>query len=202
MLTIYATAASRSRRVLWTCEEVGAAYEVVELAFPPKVHHPDFLALNPAGTVPTMVDGEVCLTESLAICDYVARRHGSDLVVAPDAPGYSDYLNLLLFGEATLLPPVVWTRRFGRFADEALEEARETFAVRLGVVDRALADGREFLTAGRFTLADISVGFTLGLSRLYGLDRLFPPAVAAYYDRLAARPAHRRVYLELTAEKI
>ena len=194
MIKVYACGEARSRRVLWALEEVGAPYEVVELTFPPKVHHPEFLAISPSGTVPAIEDGEVRLTESLAICDYVSRRYGGDLTVAPDEPGYLDYLQLLYFGEATLMPPLAWFRRFGRLAEAAAADARDTFAIRLTTVERALADGREYLAAGRFTLADISVGFALTLSTFYGLQDLLPPSVVAYRARLQARPAYRRSY--------
>jgi glutathione S-transferase len=147
--------------------------------------------------VPAIRDGDVILIESLAICEYVARKHGSDLVVAPTEEGFLDYLQYLHFGESTLTPPLGWMARFGR-GDRRLEpvvaEARETFALRLKAIDRLLEDGREFLAAGRLTLADLSVGYGLGLSELLGLDDLIPESVAAYQQRLKARPAYQRAY--------
>ena len=194
MLKIYASGDTRSRRVLWACEEVGAPYEVVELQFPPRLHHPEFLAVSPAGALPVLDDGDVRLLESLAICEYVSRKHGGSLTVDPDASGYFHYLQFVQFGDATLAPPLAWARRFGRLSPDVLAEAQEAFRLRLGVVDRTLADGRAFLVADRLTVADISVGFTLGLSRMVKLDHLVPPAVAAYDERLRARPAYRRAY--------
>jgi len=67
-------------------------------------------------------------------------------------------------------------------------------ATRLTVIEQRLADGREFLTAGRFTLADLSLGFVVTLAGVVGLGDLVTPNVAAYRDRLRARPAYRRVY--------
>lgn len=194
MIKVYASGGARSRRVLWTCEEIGAPYEVVSLRFPPRLHHPEFLQISPAGAVPAMEDGEVRLIESLAICEYVCRKHGGDLVVEADEPGYWDYLQFLQFGEATLAPPLGWARRLGPYSDKVLAEARETFAIRLKVIERALEDGREFLAAGRLTLADVSVGYALGLSELTGLNELIPPIVLAYQDGLKARPAYQRAY--------
>jgi glutathione S-transferase len=86
-----------------------------------------------------------------------------------------------------------WARRFGKHPD-ALADAREAFALRLAFVSRMLSDGRQYLAAGRFTLADISVGYALGLSALSGLDDLIPPDVAVYHDLLKARPAYQRAY--------
>jgi glutathione S-transferase len=194
LLKVYACGEARSRRVLWALEEVGAPYEVVELTFPPRVHHPEYLAISPAGTVPAIEDGDVRLTESLAICEYVSRTYGGDLTVAAEEPGYFGYLELLHFGEGTLAPPLAWYRRFGRLSDAAAADARDSFAIRLTKVERAVADGREYLAAGRFTLADISVGFALSLSMVHGLHAMLPAPVRAYHDRLRARPAYRRAY--------
>jgi glutathione S-transferase len=192
MIKVYAARGTRSLRVLWTLEELGAPYEVVSLKFPPRVHHPEFLAISPAGGLPAIQDGEATLIESLAIGEYLNRKFGGDLVVAPEEVGHLDYLQLLHFGEATLAPPLAWARRFGARLDAALADGREAFTLRLRVIERALADGREFLAAGRLTLADISVGYTLGLSERAGLHELLPTTVLAYEERLMARPAYRR----------
>lgn len=194
MIRVYASGDSRSRRVLWACEEVGAPYEVVELQFPPRFHHPEFLALSPAGALPAIEDGDVRLIESLAICEYVSRKHGGTLSVDPGDADYFDYLQFVQFGDATLAPPLAWARRFGSRAPEVMADAIEAFGLRLGVIERALADGREFLVGGRLTVADISVGYTLGLSTMAKLHHLIPPTVAAYEDRLRARPACQRAY--------
>ena len=194
MIKVYASGATRSRRVLWALEEVGAPYEVVALKFPPRIHHPEFLAISPAGALPVIEDGEVRLMESLAICEYVGRKFGGRLVVSPDEPGFTDYLQYLHFGEGTLAPPLGWARRLGAMSEKVVAEAREVFALRLQVIERALDDGRAFLAAGRLTIADISVGYTLGLSAVSGLNDLIPPAVAAYETRLKARPAYQRAY--------
>jgi glutathione S-transferase len=194
MIRIYASGPSRSRRVLWACEEAGAAYEVVEMAWPPSTTTPEFLKINPAGTVPTMEDGPIRLTESMAICEYVSRKHGSDMVVEPTDPGYYEYLEFAQFGEATLTAAGAWARRFGPHSPGILADAREAFGRRIAVIERALSDGREFLTAGRFTLADLSVGWAVTRAPGWGLDDLLPPATRVYDDRLRGRPAYRRAY--------
>jgi glutathione S-transferase len=183
--------------VLWALEEAGAPYEVVTLAFPPRQNEPEYLEMNPAAAVPAIRDGDRILIESLAICEYVARKFRADLVVEPHEDGFLDYLQLLHFGESTLSPPLGWIARFGRGEkrlDPVVTEARETFALRLKAVERTLEDGREFLAAGRLTLADLSVGYALGLSQLMGLHDLLPASVTAYEVRLQARPAYQRAY--------
>jgi glutathione S-transferase len=195
MIKVYASGAARSQRVKWACEEVGAPYEVVEIGWPP-ANSPGYLQINPAGTVPAIVDGDVTLTESLAICEYVSRTYGKgELVVEPGRPGYYEYLELAQFGEATLQPALAWARRFGPYSKEIADHAQDAWVRRLGLVERALADGREFVTAGLLTVADLSIGFTLSLANfIRGMAEFVPPTVAAYRDRLRARPAYRRAY--------
>ena len=193
MIRIYASGMSRSRRALWVCEEAGAPYEVVELAWPPR-DDPDYLRVSPSGVVPAIQDGELTLTESLAICEYVARKHRPELILEPADPDYWTYLQWLHFGEGTLQPALAWTRRFGPLAKQAMIDARDAFAIRVAAVDQALGDGREWIAAGRFTCADISLGFPLIFAPGLGLADLIPPAAMAYRKRLKARPACQRAY--------
>lgn len=193
MITVYGTGGARSRRVLWTLEEVGEPYEVVTVQLPARDHSPEYLRINPTGALPAITDGGMALTESLAICEYIARKHGSDLVLNPDHPDYYDYLQLIYFGEATLAPPLSWARRFASHPN-GVSDARQKFGERLEFLEARLADGRAFLAAGRLTLADISVVYTLGLSELFGLHDVVPPAIVAYEDRLKSRPAFQRAY--------
>lgn len=200
MIEVYHWGGARSRRVLWTLEELGVAYEVKPVRFPPKLRDPDFMAINPIGTIPAMRDGAVLLTESLAICEYLAQRHGDGgLVVGPAEAGFADYLQFLHFGESTLGHPIVTIVRysFGHFKEthgDVADDARAIYCERLEPLARVLADGRPYLAGDRFTLADISVGYSLGTAEPLGVgDRISGP-VADYYQRLAARPARQRAY--------
>src|SRR5260370_10367655 len=83
MATLYHVPTSRSLRALWTLEEIGATVEVKSLGVRPRLQGPEYLAIKPAGTLPALIDGDRAIYESLAICEYLAARHGSDLVVAP-----------------------------------------------------------------------------------------------------------------------
>jgi glutathione S-transferase len=194
MIRIYGSGGARSRRALWTCEEAGAPYEFVALKMPVREHHPDFLQVSPAGALPAMEHGGIRMVESLAISEYIARLQNSDLVVGPQEAGFPDYLQYLWFGESTLAPPLTWARRFAEHSEAVADMGRTAFVQRQAVLQRALEDGRAYLAAGRFTLADISVGYTLGLARLFGLGDRIAPSVAAYEDRLKARPAYQRAY--------
>lgn len=192
MPTLYHCADARSFRVLWALEELGLDYELKLLPFPPRVRSPDYLAINPLGTIPLLVDGETRMTESSAIVQYLATRHGGPLAVAPDDSAYGAWLNWLSFGEATLTFPQTLVLRYTRLEPperrnlQVAEDYGRWFMARLRAVDAALQEA-EFLCAGRFTAADISVGYALLLAETLGLHERFSPAVAAYWARLQTR---------------
>src|SRR5579863_8355613 len=98
MITLYHCRDARSFRALWTLEEIGAPYELKLLPFPPRFRSREYLELNPMGTVPLMTDGETRMTESAAICQYLADRYaGPPLSVLSSEPAYGAYLNALHF---------------------------------------------------------------------------------------------------------
>jgi glutathione S-transferase len=150
------------------------------------------MAVNPLGTIPALVDGETFMTESAAIVQYLATRYGpSPLAVAADDPAYGAWLNWLHFGEATLTFPQTLVLRYRRLepgrAEVVADDYAKWFLSRLTAVDRALQTG-DWLCAGRFTAADISVGYALLLATRLGLDAGFTPRIADYWARLRARP--------------
>jgi glutathione S-transferase len=81
VITLYHCSDARSLRPLWTLEELGVPYELKMLPFPPRFRSTDFMALNPLGTIPLLLDGELRMTESAAIC------HHRDPLRAYDAGG-------------------------------------------------------------------------------------------------------------------
>jgi glutathione S-transferase len=107
MVAIYHAPNARSLRVLWVLEELAVKADVKTLPFPPRRLQPEYLFVNPAGTVPAMVDGDLVMTESLAICEYLAAKHGStSLIVAPGDPERAPYLQWLWYGESTIMLPI------------------------------------------------------------------------------------------------
>jgi len=205
MITLYHCAAARSFRPLWMLEELGLAYELKMLPFPPRVLAKDYLAINPLGTIPFMIDGETRMTESSAICHYLGTRYGpTPLVVALDEPAYGAYLNWLHFGEATLTFPQTLVLRYSflepeeRRSPQVAADYTKWFFGRLKAVEAALGQA-ETLCADRFTAADISVGFALRLAESIGLAKDFGPNVAAYWRRLQQRDGYRRA---VAAEKL
>lgn len=198
MSTLYHCAGARSFRVLWTLEEMGLAYELKMLPFPPRVHRREYLEVNPLGTVPAFLDGELRMTESAAIAQYLVTRYGpSPLAVAVDEPDYGRWLNWQYFGEATLTFPQTLVLRYSvmeppeRRNPQVADDYAKWFLARLRGID-AVVSAQEFLCAGRFTTADVSVGYALILAHHLGLAARFSPAVADYFARLQAREAYRR----------
>ncbi|HEY8614625.1 glutathione S-transferase family protein [Phenylobacterium sp.] len=192
MIELWHCPDARSFRVLWALEELGLEYRLHNLPFPPRVRAPEFLEVNPLGTIPALREGETFMSESAAIVQYLATRHApNDLLVPVEDPAYGAWLNWLHFGEATLTFPQTLVLRYGTFekgkADAAAADYAQWFLSRLRHVDRALQDA-EWLCAGRFTAADISVGYALLLANHLKLSEHFSPAVADYWRRLKARP--------------
>jgi len=197
-MKLYHCADARSLRPLWALEELGADYELVNMAFPPRATYPGYLSINPLGTVPTFVDGTVTLTESTGICHYLGEKFApTDLRVDPAEPAYGEYLNWMYRSDATLTFPQTIVLRYTRLEpnERRLPQAAEDYTVwylsRLRSVEAALED-REFLCAGRFTMADIAVHYALFLGETLGLAERYKPRSRDYLERLKERPAFRK----------
>jgi glutathione S-transferase len=198
MITLYHCMNARSFRVLWTLEEMRLPYELKILPFPPRVHAREYLQINPLGTIPLMLDGDTRMTESAAICQYLATRYGpSPLAVEPHEPTYGAFLNFLHFGEATLTFPEAIVLRYSRIEPDerrqpqVVDDYARFFYGRLRMAEATLASS-DYLCAGRFTAADISVGYALLLSHYNGLSEKLPGAVRAYWERLKQREGFQR----------
>lgn len=197
MIKVFHAPRSRSTRVVWMCEEMGLPYEVepASLMAPSEA----FLKASPARTLPAMVDGDVVITESIAILQYLGTKYGpTPLVPQPQDANYADYLQFLVLGEASLaagLTPLV-RARFMAPDDQkenwTLTNNADTFIRQLSLVERQLAAG-PYMAGDAFTAADISVGYALGFGQFLGLDERYPAPVADYAKRLAAREAYQRM---------
>jgi glutathione S-transferase len=196
---LYTCARSRGLRATWAAEEAGVDIDLRILPFPPRHLAPEFMELNPLGTVPLLVDGDAQLTESCAIAHYLATRDGyTQLAIAPGEPDYAAYCDYTYHADATITFPQTVYMRFAIFEkDKGLAEAGHAYAKwfhkRLVKVEQRLAD-REFLCADRFTVADICVGYALILAESVGLDDGVPESLKDYRARLTARPAYQRAF--------
>lgn len=197
MIELWHCKDSRSLRALWMLEEIGLPYRLHLMSFPPRVSDPSFLEVNPLGTVPYLIDGATRMTESAAIAQYLARRYGGDLAVAPDAPEYGDWLNWLHHSDATLTFPQTLILRYGRFESrdrrqpQVVDDYTQWFFARLKLVNNRL-ETQEYLTAGRFTAADVAVGYAVHLADVIGIGAGLKPQTRAWLERLRARPAFQR----------
>ena len=195
MITLYHCHDARSFRALWALEEVGAGYELKMLPFPPRFLARDYLDINPLGTIPLFLDGHARMTESAAIAQYIAGRYGDALIdVAPSDAGYPAYLNGLSFGEATLTFPQTIFLRYSilepeeRRQPKVAEDYARSFLARLKHL--RLEDG--YAAAGRFTAADISIGYALLLAQNIGLKDRLPVEALDYFARITDRDGYRR----------
>lgn len=198
MITLHHCVSARSFRPLWMLEELGLPYTLRMLPFPPRALARQFLADNPLGTVPLLVDDDTRMTESAAICQYLAARHSPGQLDVPlTDPAHGAYLNWLHMGEATLTFPQTLVLRYTHLEPEerkqpqVAEDYSRWFLARLKAMDATLQQ-QEFLCAGRFTAADVSVHYALMLASHLGLAAKFPDAVRRYHQQLEQRPAFQR----------
>ncbi len=198
MLRLYHAPDARSLRPLWTLEEMGLDYELINVAFPPRVTYPDYLDLNPLGTVPTFFDDDVFMSESSGICQYLVDKYGpTPIGLTPDDSQYGEYLNFLYQSDATLTFPQTIVLRYTHLEPEErrLPQAVEDYSIwylsRLKYIELKL-EGRAFLLGDRFTIADICVGYALFLGKSLGLDERYKPNCRRFLTALMERPAFKR----------
>ena len=168
-LTIYGSPMSRAFRVLWMARELGLQYENIPLD--PRAgdtRKPDYLKINPNGHVPTIVDGDYVLWESLAINLYLAKKHGgplapTNLAEEGKALAWSMWAlteledNVVTLVGSVLMPPE------RKPSAARVESAKEGLNTPLRVLDAALTQS-QYLLGSRFTVADLNVaGVVAGL---------------------------------------
>ena len=196
MIKIYATENSRSVRPIWTAEELDIDYELEMMPFPPRVFKKEYLDVNMLGTVPYLIDGDIKMTESVAMCQYLVEKFGpSDLQVKPNEADYPNYLNWLFHADATLTFPqtVVLRYKFQEpgVADGAVEGYSRWFVSRCKLLETTLND-REYLCSNRFTIADICVSYAFVVAESLGIEQAFKPNIKRYTDMLFEREAFKR----------
>ena len=197
-MKLYHAPRSRSVRPRWLLEEIGTPYELVTLDLAKGEHKtPAHLAVHPHGAVPALVDGDVQLFESAAICAYLADKFPDARLAPPvGTPARGLYYQWLVYAIATLEPPVLQvflnTVRLpeAERSAAAAAEGRTRFAEVAAVLERALA-AKPFLLGDRFTAADVMIGSTLAWAQAFGLLE-GRQTLQAYVGRLSARPAFQR----------
>jgi glutathione S-transferase len=185
---------ARGLRVAWLCEEMGLAHTFVPVGFAPDSN---YRALNPFGTVPFLQDGNVSMSESVAMLFYIAQKYGpTDVLPTGDDARFAKVLQFTLLGEASLssLMTPLLAVRFGAPNDQKRNWSAVGIESRLKNTIERIGDelgDREFLVESGLTLADISVATALRIwGRGVGQD--LPTTLQAYCERLHERPACKR----------
>ncbi len=199
MLTVHHLGMSQSERIVWLCEELGVPYElkVYDRDAVTRLAPPEYKALHPLGAAPVIQDGDVLLAESGAIVEYIVARYGKGrLVLPPGHPDFAHFLYWFHFANGTLQPATGRNMILGRLdlpLDNPLIKAMKArLDLALGLVEARLAQSAH-LAGDELTTADIMAVFTLTTMRNFLPFDLAPyPAIRAYLQRIAARPAYRR----------
>lgn len=195
MITVYGSPRTRSTRAVWAMEEAGGEYEYVKVDISRgEGRRPAYLRLNPGGKVPALVDGELVLTESAAICTYIGDKFPESGLTPP--AGTQDrarYDQWCFFAIGELEQPL-WTIAKHRFVlpedwrvPAIIDTAVREFAVAVGVLESGLGD-RPFILGENFTAADILLSHTLGWAKNAGTS-VDSERLRAYMDRTLSRPA-------------
>jgi len=179
-------------------EEVGAPYELVRLDLSKGDHkQPEYMKIHPHGAVPALVDGDLALFESAAICAYLADKFPEKRLAPPFAtPERGLYYQWIVYSMATMEPPVLKVFLNTRFLPEekrspaAVEEGKTQWQQVARTLEAALA-GKSYLVGDQFTAADLMVASIAGWSQFLGLLEGFPK-LGEYVARLAERPAFQR----------
>jgi glutathione S-transferase len=185
---------ARSLRPLWALEEMGLEYELEILPFPPRLHRESFLDLNILGTVPYFEDGDVSMTESTAICQYLVDRYQRyDFGLKPEHPEYGAYLNWLHHADATLTFPQTIKMRYYVLEPSPEKQAvaddySKWYIARLRRLNAHL-ETHEYLVDNRFTIADIAITFALYFGKTLGHHEFYKPQTLDYLERMSSREA-------------
>ena len=190
-LVLYTNPMSRGRTARWMLEETGQAYraEIVDYA---RMKSPEYLAVNPMGKVPALRHGATLVTESAAICAYLADVFPeAGLAPPPGSRERGPYYRWMFFAAGPLEASIT---------DKALGVTIRPEQVRMvgyGTREQTLAaledelKASEYIAGDRFTAADVYVGSHVGFGLMFGtIDKR--PAFERYWALLSARPAAQR----------
>ncbi len=207
-MKLYGFGQSRSFRCLWALEEAGLEYEYINTKLrtdpddPESAKHPSYMEINVQGKVPTLVNGDLVLTESVAILNYIARSAPESGLLPNDSMNvYAKLDELVCFVLAELEQPL-WSKGKHWFAlpeehriEAMFDTAKFEFAKAVKTLDHLLGDG-EYAIANQFTIADILLAQTFNWAIRFEFD--VPDHYRALRDRHYQRPAAQRA-LELVA---
>jgi glutathione S-transferase len=182
---------TRAQRAIWMLEEAGIDYEMerIDLAGPDRSDSTEFLAASPMGKVPAIVDGAAAMSESAAICIYVADRYGAGtLAPAVDSPERGKFLYWTMYTPAVVEPAM--SEKFNNVETNRHRSGWGDFDLMIDTWDKALQD-RAWILGDQFTAADVMLGSSAIFLRMFNM---LPDSanLDAYADRCLARPANLR----------
>ena len=189
-IVFYTNPMSRGRIVRWMLEEVGAVYRVELLEYGAAMKSADYLAVNPMGKVPALRHGDAVVTETAAICAYLADAF-PDAGMAPPTNGRGAYYRWLFFAAGPLEAAV--TNKFLGFEPPAEEESKVGYGNFDAVMNalEAAVSGGGYVAGERFSAADVYVGSHIGWGLQMGSIET-RAAFLEYWSRVSARKAYRR----------
>lgn len=199
MLKIYGWKKSRAIRCMWVLEELGLPYEQVPLnPHAGETRTATYLAINPSGKIPALVDGDFVLTESIAINAYLASTHPGKLWPG-DPRDVARLLQWTSWAVTELEPPLVAMFREGRRPPAEIDQTRieawraDALTKVEVVLEPQLARNAYLLPDADFTLADLNVACVVSSMRVFGFDLSGYLHVQRWLDRCLARPAWLRL---------
>jgi len=199
---------SRSTRTLALLYEMGLQFDLVIHSFRRSLYNDEYRKLSPAGRVPALEDGDVSVFETGAITEYLVETYPeTGLGRFKGDPERIEWLQWLHFAEtigqhlATLTQHHVVLREDWMRSPTVMKYETMRLARTLGVLQNTLQDGRDYLLASGFSAVDTNIGHSLlGAAHFVDLGQF--PEVAAYADRLQARPAFQKTKTPEGAEKL
>jgi glutathione S-transferase len=192
-MLLYEFAPTRSLRPRWVLQELEVPFKAVPVDLTKSEQRtPAFLGINPAGQVPVLVDGDLVLTESVAISLYLAEKYPDKHLLPADMTGRADVYKWLLFATTALEQPLWRISKHTMLYPEKkrlaaeVDLAREDFVAIAGVAEKHLST-REYLVGRSVTVADFVLAYTLDWANEVGLLTTFP-YLRAYMERMYLRP--------------
>src|ERR1044071_6397388 len=198
MIELYGNPRSRAMRCMWMLEEMGAPYRLIEKSTRAgDLQTAEYLRLNPNARIPTLVDGDLVLWESMAINLYLAQKYDGPMHCAgPEVLGIAAQWSFwaMLEIEHLLLHLLEHRALLAEFSrDPSAIERNELLLKRpLGVLNDALA-GRDHLAGSNFTVADLNVAGILVWAKMARLDLSAHPDLTRWLNACLARPAYMRL---------
>ncbi|AMO95285.1 glutathione S-transferase, C-terminal domain protein [Collimonas fungivorans] len=192
-MKLYGFAATRSIRVLWALNELGAEFEFVPVNILAGEHrHPEFLSINPAGKVPVLVDGDMVLTESAAIVVYLAEKYPDKRLLPVDRKQLAQAYRWVMFAMTELEQPLwritrhTWLYPEDQRIPEEITIASQEFIAMATILENHMA-GRQFIVGDTISVADCVTAYLMDWANEYHLIDEHP-RLRAYLDRMYARP--------------